>query len=670
MQDLKFRQVHLDFHTSEAVPEIGSKFDRKQFQNALKVGNIDSITCFAKCHHGWMYYDSKVSPKHPNLSFDLLREQFEACKSIDVNVPIYVSAGFDEYAAHEHPDWKIDFVEEKLRDMVSPIKAQWKRLCFNSPYVEYLCKQLQEVVKEFPDCDGIFLDIIFQFDCGCKYCLKWMEDNGLDATIAKDRKKCVNFALHRYYELSTNAIRSINPDMPIFHNSGHIQRGNRDIFKFISHLEIESLPTGGWGYDNFPISAKYCKNLPFDFLGMTGKFHTTWGEFGGYKHPNALQYECSAMIAFGAKCSIGDQLHPSGEMNMSTYRLIGKSYEYIKKCESFCKNIENVAEIALLSAQSVIEGGRHAGKDNDIGAARILLEGHFLFDVIDTEMNFSKYKLLILPDVICVNDVLKERLDDYLSNGGKLILTGQSGIEDGQFIFDIGADYFGPSPYCPDYILPDEQIRPDFIEDPVVMYMCSQRIKATQGKSLGNIYDPYFNRSYNHFCSHQHTPNKPEVSGFDCGVVHGNILYLAHPIFSLYRGVGAIFYKDYAIKVINNFMGKSKIQTNLPSTSRISLMHQESECRYVLHLLHANTVNRGGPMKLEGGTKTGESRSVEIIEGLTDLYNTKIDLVTKNPVKKVVLEPQNREIGFEFIDNRLCFSIDKFNCHQMVLIYY
>jgi hypothetical protein len=44
---------------------------------------------------------------------------------------------------------------------------------------------------------------------------------------------------------------------------------------------------------------------------MTGKFHTTWGEFGGFKRPNALRYECAAMLAFGSKCSIGDQLHPA-----------------------------------------------------------------------------------------------------------------------------------------------------------------------------------------------------------------------------------------------------------------------------------------------------------------------------------------------------------------------
>jgi hypothetical protein len=111
-----------------------------------------------------------------------------------------------------------------------------------------------------------------------------MDAHGWDARIEADRQKCAEIALKRYYQKSTFACKNKQEYMPIFHNNGHIQRGNRDVLKYFSHLELESLPTGGWGYDHFPISAKYCQNLPYDFLGMTGKFHTTWGEFGGFKH--------------------------------------------------------------------------------------------------------------------------------------------------------------------------------------------------------------------------------------------------------------------------------------------------------------------------------------------------------------------------------------------------
>ena len=40
---LAFRQVHLDFHTSEAIDGIGAKFSKVQFQQMLKVIPVTSI---------------------------------------------------------------------------------------------------------------------------------------------------------------------------------------------------------------------------------------------------------------------------------------------------------------------------------------------------------------------------------------------------------------------------------------------------------------------------------------------------------------------------------------------------------------------------------------------------------------------------------------------------
>ena len=60
MTGLPSRQVHLDFHTSEHIPGVGAKFDAANFQAALKLGRLNSITVTAKCHHGWSYYPTGV----------------------------------------------------------------------------------------------------------------------------------------------------------------------------------------------------------------------------------------------------------------------------------------------------------------------------------------------------------------------------------------------------------------------------------------------------------------------------------------------------------------------------------------------------------------------------------------------------------------------------------
>ena len=70
---MRYRQIHLDFHTSERIPGIGSRFDPESFGRTFAEANVDSVTIFAKCHHGWSYHPTKVGKQHPNLDFDLTR---------------------------------------------------------------------------------------------------------------------------------------------------------------------------------------------------------------------------------------------------------------------------------------------------------------------------------------------------------------------------------------------------------------------------------------------------------------------------------------------------------------------------------------------------------------------------------------------------------------------
>jgi hypothetical protein len=671
MYSLRFRQIHLDFHTSPAIPGVGKDFDKKHWQETLRKARVNSVTCFSKCHHGWSYHPTKVGRKHPHLTINLLRAQMDACKEIDVNVPIYISAGVDNVCSYDHPEWREINVEGRYGGWVANVTDPgFHKMCFHTPYLDYLCAQIEEAVRMFPEGNGVFLDIISQGQCCCRWCLDVMKREGLDPAKEEDRRVCAQMALRRYYERTTASSHVVNSKMPVFHNSGHVQRGERSILKHFSHLELESLPTGGWGYDHFPLSAKYCQNLGFDYLGMTGKFHTTWGEFGGYKHPNALRYECAAMLAYGSKCGVGDQLHPRGKLDESTYEVIGAAYREVEKKESWCNNVKSVADIGLMSSAAT-GVGHHGSDDPDVGAARVLLEGHFLFDVLDAEMDVSPYKVIVLPDSITVDKALKAKLDKYLVRGGKLFVTGKSAMKaDGTgFLFNIPATWHGESAFEPDYVVPRKDLQPSFVRSPLVMYVRSQRIKAKRdkGESLGAVYEPYFNRSAEHFCSHQHTPYKPQPSGFDCGVLGKNILYLAHPVFTLYKGLGAVAYKEYVVNALNLLLGSDiTLTTNLPSTGRVTLMEQLREKRYVLHLLYANTVNRGGQMSwLRGGSKP-----VEVIEELLPLPDVEASLRMPRTIKRVTLEPQGREFSFEQDNGQIHIRLDKLICHQMVVLHY
>ena len=149
---------------------------RKASAGHLPRPTSNSVTIFAKCHHGWSYHPTKVGKQHPNLDFDLTRAQLDSLHAQGINAPIYVSAGWDELAARDNPGWRVVTPEGVLiRQRGEPLGPGWAFLDFNSPYLDYLCRQVDEVVDLFPDGDGIFIDIFFALETASTWAQAKME---------------------------------------------------------------------------------------------------------------------------------------------------------------------------------------------------------------------------------------------------------------------------------------------------------------------------------------------------------------------------------------------------------------------------------------------------------------------------------------------------------------
>ena len=662
---IPYRQIHLDFHTSEKIPGIASAWDRKHWQETLKRGHVNSINVFAVCHHGWSYYNTQVGQRHPHLEpgLDLTRAMLDACHEAGIHTQVYLTVGVNNRFAREHSEWRcINEHGGYFGWSQKPTDPGFHMLCFNTPYLDFVCDEVRELGRLFPDTDGLWLDIIHKPQCLCPWCLASMVRLGLRPEIEADRAKHADIVLQNYYHRTLAALREVHPTMLLTQNSGHLTRGDRRFLKHVTHLELESLPTGGWGYDDFPMSAKYAQLTGLEFLGMTGKFHTTWGEFGGFKHPNALRYECAAMLAYGAKCSVGDQLHPDGRLDESTYAIIGEAYAEVEAKEPWCVNSRNVADVGLLSAVA-LDPAHKAGADSDIGTSRMLLEGHVLFDMLDAEMDFAPYPLLLLPDEATVAPALKKKLDAYLATGGKILFTGRSPLDDaGRPLFDLGATVAGESEFSLDYILPIPELRSPFVQSPIVMYSRYPRLKITTGKALGDVIEPYFERAWNHFCSHQHAPPRRTATGFACGVERGNLLWLPMDICRAYRKLGQVVAKQFLLGCLRRLLGEGiRLRANLPATARVTLTEQPQANRHVLHLLHANLSQRGGPQQGHMGQVT-----MEVIEDLTPCCDVRVSLRLGRPVRRVTLAPQGKEIPFRMDNGRLVLELARFTCHQMV----
>ncbi|MBP3327771.1 MAG: beta-galactosidase trimerization domain-containing protein [Clostridia bacterium] len=645
---MRKRQVHLDFHTSEFVP-VGNNFSKEQFQQALKAGHVDSITVFSKCHHGWSYHPTKVNEMHPTLNFDLLGAQLEACKEIDVNAPVYISAGFDEKEYVRHPEWRHRWSTDEAAEKEYENEVHFHLLCFNTGYLDLLCAQIEEVMQMYNPC-GIFLDIISERQCFCEKCLADMKAAGLDPDSEADRKSFAHIKFNKYLESTNAAVRKYSDTATIFHNMGHVPKGDYNFIEANTHLELESLPTAGWGYDHFPLSAAYARALKnTEFLGMTGKFHEGWGEFGGFKHPNALIYETALSVASGAGCSIGDQMHSLADMNMATYSLIGKAYALIEEKEPWLEGAQNVADIAVLSVESLTGIGTHSA---DVGANRMLLENNCLYNFVDGTMDFSEYKLLVLPDAPIADEAILAKIKAFVQNGGKIIASGEALIKDGEFVLDTGAVYKGKNEYNPSYIVPYYETVNG--ENAAIMRCNSYLIEATDGEIVAGLQNPYFDRTLEHFCSHMHAPNNPDVT-LPAAVIKGNVAYIGWDIFSAYAAMGHLCFKELFTHILKTMCGgEMTVYAEIPDKDVVTYTRQEKEKRNILHLLFAHTTVRG--------------QKTEVIEDTVPLYNVKCTVKKADEPSGVYLAPSGEQLDFNYSDGVVEFTVPKVDIHQLVVI--
>ncbi|PRY22174.1 beta-galactosidase-like protein [Aliiruegeria haliotis] len=657
---MRYRQIHLDFHTSGKIPGIGSRFDPKDFAQTYKNAHVNAVNLFSKCHHGYSYHPTEIGEMHPHLEFDLLRAQVDALQAEGIKTPIYVSAVWDELAAAKHPEWRIVSPDgEQPMFYGEEAGGGWKFLDLSSPYVDYLISQIEEVVHLFPNLDGLWIDICFQLQSISPSALAGMASTGLDFQSEADRILFAEQTALAFY----GRVRAIadKAGVPVFFNLGHLRRGRTDVLRrYFSHLEIESLPTGNWGYEHFPVSARYMEPLGMEYLGMTGKFHHMWGEMGGYKKPEALVYECGAMLAQGARICIGDHLHPSGRIDPSTYKAIGEAYKWVEDREPWCEGTANRAEIGVISTESIDKpayGDRpeHHNAADD-GVVRILLESKFTFDLLDEDSDYAPYRLLVLPDRVRIDAALKDKLDAYLAQGGRLLLTGASGIDGDTMLYPAGTEWHGTSPNKGgDFGLPVQDLRSSFVDEPLFYYAPAERLTLTSGKSLGDVYEPYFDRGEN-FSGHLNTPCQPDPSAYVFGARDGAVTRLAFPVFSAYYHAGAVAMLEIATRAIESALGRERmIRSDLPTGARATLRALPDGKGDVLHLVYATPVLRG----------VLREDNVQPIQDIVPLKDISVDLEARN-VTSVRLVPEGTALEFDATGDRLRFRVPFIRAHQMV----
>ncbi|MDR1288136.1 MAG: beta-galactosidase trimerization domain-containing protein [Treponema sp.] len=678
MADLPYRQIHLDFHTSPLIPDVGSRFNAEEFARTLKKNHVNSINLFAKCHHGFYYYPAAAGKTHPSLAggLDLLGEQMAACRRKGIRAVVYTTVVWAENTCDEHPQWmQIDrngvlgSRPPFLNDYNTETRA-WRSLCMNNPgYVDYLKREWKEIHERFHP-DGLWIDIIFQFGCICPHCMAEMKQMNLDPqnpddVLSHDRHVEIKFSreMYRYLkDMDRNWGIYFNGCPAEFDEQNDTALSTARRRECDDFIDIESLPSELWGYTHFPVLINYCNRFDKPVTMMNGKFHKTWGDFGTLRNPAALEYECFRALANGAGSCVGDQLHPAGKLDETVYDRIGRVFEQIEKKEPWCVNTKKISQIAVYAANRVLENER--GFDatamtingTNEGVYRMLSELHYLFDFVDFEDDISRYDLVILPDSVRLSPETAARISAYLAAGGKLLLTGESGLGtdgEGFALPELGLKHEGAEEYSPAYaaLRPDQNIFRKIPPMDYAVYERGQRVDSGGNRVSAFLTLPYFNRTWEHFCSHRQTPPRAEPSRHPFAVEGNGFIYITHPLFRDYALNGCKVHRDIISGALEHLVAKPLVRGELPSTLEVTLRRRKGGM--VLHLLHYI------PMK--------RCKTVEIIEDVIPLYSLDLSLRADVTPVKAYLAPDEKILDFTIRDGYIHCTVPEVRGHQMAV---
>ena len=599
------RQVHLDFHTSPLIPEVAADFDPDAFAALFAEAHVTSVTVFAKCHHGMSYYPTKVGTRHPTMRrADLMGEMVEALHRRGIRAPVYTTIAFEEDVADRFPQWRQfrsdgTFATLRAADNKTPVAGGWRFNEWLHPdYQDYIEAHVTELLDNYT-LDGLFFDILFHdVDAiSSESAQKFRAEQGVVGTDFVSLTRFESLAQVKFADRFTRLIHGRSPKMSIFYNMPNVLHvdagiGTIPMAKFRTQWEIESLPSGMWGYFHFPRQGRRAMASTQPWLGQTGRFQRSWGDFGGIKPAPALEFECFRSQALGGGNCVGDQLHPRGRQDPGVYRLIGSVFQQCAAADAFYTDTRPLPQVGIFPASGSPD---QASADLSLeGAVQMCEETHYDAVVLDDSCDLTGLAVVILPDAATVTPRLVEKLRAFLAAGGNIIASDRGGFTDaGKWSLpsEIPLTFDGPVDTVPTYWRPRRDFLGDQADSDRVLYQPGMFVKppadaSATSRVLVDRVPPYFKKRTDHtFSSHFQAPGVPTVDSAHPAVLAGkNWVYFADPIFREFRQTGNGIVRDAWRAAMQLLIGPPPFGSGLPTTMLIYPRRFNDDLR--LTLLH------------------------------------------------------------------------------------
>jgi hypothetical protein len=240
-----------------------------------------------------------------------------------------------------------------------------------------------------------------------------------------------------------------------------------------------------------------------------------------------------------------------------------------------------------------------------------------------------------------------------LKKGGAILATGYAGLSnDGSAVTfkELGITAEGKSPYTVTYLRFGE-IGDGVPKSDHVMYEPGLRVKPQKGTTgFGQVVEPYFERAWDHFCSHNQTPGA-KATQYPIATLKGRVAYVPFPIFGAFSQHGNYPCRVLVKNLIDRLLPQPLLRVDAPTSTEATVMRQMN--RTIVHLLQYCPERRTGKL--------------DLVEDIVPLYDVPMSLKLAKKPKRVYSAPEEEEIPFDYSEGRVNLLVPEVEGHAMVV---
>ena len=275
------------------------------------------------------------------------------------------------------------------------------------------------------------------------------------AGISIDYRRFYSDSQLACFKMERDAIRSVKPDAFVTTNLMGTFKG-LDYFKWAKEMDIVS-------WDNYPAYdtpwsmvamthdlMRGLKDEPFMLMEQTPS-QQNWQKYNSLKRPGQMRAQSYQTVAHGAdtiqffqlRRSVGgcEKFHGAviAHAGTNNTRVFKETAQLGKELESFgTKTLgsSNNSQVGIIFDWDNYWALEYtSGPTQDLKYVDQIHQYYEYFynnnisvDMIPVDADFSKYKVIAAPVLYMIKDGMKEKLEEFVENGGTLITTFMSGI--------------------------------------------------------------------------------------------------------------------------------------------------------------------------------------------------------------------------------------------------